>query len=209
MREAGRNVVGPLHAVAAIVRDGNTGPAAEVLRELGLTGAGLHERLARYGEPTGKHDHTTFNPAWNRLIDMATGLALGSGDAEVTDEHVLLALAYGRSSLQHGLLEDLGIDPEVVVSALAERGVQVPTLGPPARARPIGLLGPRISFGQDDHRAITTAMIERWPPGTGLWGFNTDGAGGYWLVAEAALDAVAVARAAVTDPDRIVVEPAY
>ena len=207
-REAGGKVVGPGHAVAAIVREGNDCPAADVLRELGLTWAALHDRLTRYGEPAGEHEGTTFNPAWNSLLGMATGLALGSGEPEITDEHVLLALAYGRSSRHPSRIEDHGIDPEAMVAALAVRGVRVPALLPPAKAAPIGPLGPRITFGRDDYQAVTQAMIDRWPPGTGWWGMNTAGAGRWWIQAEAALDAVAVARGAVDDPDRIEVEAA-
>lgn len=127
------------------------------------------------------------------------------GADQLADEHVLLALAYGGYGGLPPLLVSLGIDPDVLVRALAARGQPVPAVLPPEIPLLPGPMGPRVYYPASEHSAVTRAMIERFPPGTAHWGFNVSGwkPGFHWITAEESCNAVEVILAVVGDASLI------
>lgn len=202
-REAGHRHVGPEHALGALLRPETNSVAAEVLRELGITWERWHSHNRVEGlEERGRQ----FNPAWYGLVGFAEGLALTDGADRVADEHVLLALAYRRTSRHPDCLLELGADPDEVVLALARRGIAVSDLRPPASAPDPVPQGPRVFFPEDEFSPVTRALAERFPPGAGYWGWNTDGDGRFWIDGDADLNLDEVVRSVVGDPESVHVQ---
>jgi hypothetical protein len=179
--------------------------AAAVLAELGLTQDAVRERLEALPSASSPGRGVVSNHALHSLLGTARGLALAFGAAEVTDEHVLLALVYGGYSHVPPLMVSLGIDPDVLVRNLAERGNPVPAWLPPESPPSPGPMGPRVYYPASDHAAVVQAMIERFPPGTAHWGFNVSRwkPGFHWIDAEESCNAVDVIRAALSDGSAI------
>jgi hypothetical protein len=205
-RAAGRVAVGRDEALGALVRPPADGPAATVLGEMGLT---WDAWLAVHGRPAaeGRTD-LRFNPGWHGLVGFASGIALAAGATDVGDEHVLLALAYQRTSRHpYNPLDRHGIDAEAVVVALARRGIAASDLRPPARAADERGPGPRVYFPTEEFRAVVDAIDRRHPGGSGYWGFNVDLDGRHYVVGEADLGLEAIVRRAVADPDTVTVTP--
>lgn len=200
--EVGTSTLGPECALGALVRPPADGPAASVLSGLGLTWARWlgHYRPLLAERPGPPRAGVGTNPAWHGLMGVAEGIALASGAPRPADEHVLLALAYHRSSAHPSSLEDSGVAPDAVVSELAARGIAVSDLRPPAPSAVIRPLGPRVYFAPADGDAIVHALGEAYPPGSGMWGFNYDDDGRPYVEGEADLDLEGVARGAVADP---------
>lgn len=203
---AGLSHVGPDQALGALVKPPADGPAATVLRGMGLTWdrwLGLHARPAAAGRPTGQ----TFNPGWNGLIGFSSGIVLASGGSELGDEHVLLALAYMGNGRTPDTLQRHGIDADAVVVALAQRGIAVSELRPPASAPDERAPGPRVYFPAEDFKAVVDAIDQHHPLGTGHWGFNVEPDGRRYIVGEADLGLEAIVRSAVADPATVTVGP--
>ncbi len=203
-RDANHGHIGPEHALGALLRVETPTVAAEVLSELGIT---WEVWINRQRRPAVEEEGQTASPAWYGLVGCAEGLALADGADAVKDEHVLLALTYNRSSQFADSLDDFGVDPDGVVVALGRRGVAVSDLRPPVAAPELGPFGPRVYFPAEEYSTVTRALTERFPPGTGHWGWNTDGAGRYWIDGEADLNLEDVVRSVVQDPDAVEVQP--
>lgn len=146
---AGRT--GAAHATAEHVLDALASPveptvAARVLGELGFEPKTMETAKAKAAESTAS------TPAQQALVAAATGLAIGLGARTVTDEHVLLALAF--SGIGIAVLRERNLDPDEVVTGLAAAGVPIPTMTPPVPTLPPG---PRA-------RGCTSVAGERaWP----------------------------------------------
>lgn len=105
----------------------------------------IGERLQKYAEPLpSKQPGVTANPAFHSLLGTATGLALGLGAVTVTDEHVLLALAYGHYARVPSHLASYGIDSDAIVEMLMRRGTRVPPQLPPETLLSPNRLGARV-----------------------------------------------------------------
>lgn len=187
------------HALLALLDPPVLTDATAVLSDLGLTRSAAEERFtARSRVSGGDGRGVSPNPAFYGLMGEARGLALASGTDKVTDECLLLALAYGS---QRSMLVDFGIDPDAVVGGLAERGHLVPPVLPPKALSPPGPMGLRVYYPAAKHGEVVRAMIRRFPPGTARWGFNvsTWRPGFHYVDAEESCNAFAIIRVAVGD----------
>ena len=203
-REAGHRHIGPEHALGALVRVEKPTVAAAVLHEFGITWElWISRRRVDGVEERGRQ----FNPAWYRLVGMAEGISLADGADHATDEHVLLALAYRRTSRHPDCLLEFGADPDGIVLALARQGIAVSEVRPPAAAEERAPLGPRVYVPEEDFSMVRRALAERFPPGNGDWGWNTDGKGRFWVDGEAELQLEEVVRDLVGDPSTVEVQP--
>jgi hypothetical protein len=128
--------------------------------------------------------------SFHDLSGCAVGLAAGLGAEQVRPEHVLLAVAWRPDRLAAQLLRSLGVEVQRLPAALADKGVAVPTVAPPAPPPEVAW-GPRVDvpierLGELTHRLVA----ERLPPGT-PFGFNHDGKGHAWVVAGQGVDLAA------------------
>jgi len=193
------------HVLLALLDPPKATDAAALLAELGLTQEAVQERLQALPSASSPGRGVVSNPALHSLLGTAAGLALAFGATEVTDEHVLLALVYGRNSHVPPLIVSLGIDPDVLVRNLAERGNPVPPWLPPESPPSPRPMGPRVYYPASDHAAVVQAMIERFPPGTAHWGFNVSNwkPGFHWIDAEESCNTVEVIRATLSDASAV------
>lgn len=160
------------HFLLALLNPDLPTPAFEVLTELGLTHERIKERLSKMDRRRRSYQGSGSTPAYQLILGWAQGIAIGMGAMEVTDEHVLLALAYGGFGGESMLIW-LEVDPDEVVSKLAARGVPTPHLQPPVAPTPTGPLGPWVYFPEADSRAVVQELVKHHPPGTALWGTNS------------------------------------
>jgi Clp amino terminal domain, pathogenicity island component len=201
-REQGHHWFGGEHLLLAVSRKPSI--AREVLGELGVTSERLLEALrsavgsadAGTGEkprPSGTLSGVSFHD----LSGCAVGLAAGLGE-QVRPEHVLLAVAWRPDGLAARLLRSLGVQVQRLPAALAAKGVAVPTVPPPSPAPEVAW-GPRVDvpierLGEVTHRLVA----ERLPPGTPV-GFNHDGKGHAWVVAEQRVALAAEVRSVLSE----------
>ncbi|HYT78982.1 MAG TPA: Clp protease N-terminal domain-containing protein [Actinomycetota bacterium] len=205
----GHSWCGIEHVLLALLDPPRATDAAGLLAGLGLTQEAVQERLEALPSASSPGRGVVSNPALHSLLGTATGLALAFGAPQVTDEHVLLALVYGQYSQVPPLIVSLGIDPDVLVRNLAERGNPVPPWLPPESPPSPGPMGPRIYYPASDHAAVVQAMIERFPPGTAHWGFNVSRwkPGFHWIDAEESCNTLEVIRPALSDASAVEVRP--
>lgn len=203
-RKLGHSWCGTDHVLLALLDPPAPTDAAAVLSQLGLTRSEAETRLTPRWSTTQAPDGDGIspNPAFYALLGEARGLALAEGASAVSDEHALLALAYGGG---HSLLVGLDIDAEQVVTALAALGLSVPPLLPPERPPPAEPFGSRVYYPATEQDAVVHAMLTRCPPGTAQWGFNVSRwkPGFHYIDAEESCDAPATIAAAVTDASAI------
>jgi hypothetical protein len=109
-------------------------------------------------------------PTFQHLVGASQGLAIGLGAPRITDEHVLLAFAYGDYYAGMSLVS-FGLDPDDVVAGLRARRITCPRSEPPAASTPPGpsAVGP---FPKEDWSAVTQRLVKAFPPGTAKWGTN-------------------------------------
>lgn len=129
--------IGPEHLLAALVHPDCPGAARAVLASLGVTAERLrqaHERsfIDPY-EPT--TSWKTVNPAFQLVLERANLEAVLLADAEVTSEHVLLALAsqWAADARAGALLSRGDLDSAAVRQRVLDvtEGVAVPPPPPP------------------------------------------------------------------------------
>jgi Clp amino terminal domain, pathogenicity island component len=202
-RELGHHWFGGEHLLLALSREPSI--ARDVLGELGVT----HERLLEAllsavgsgdavtgGQPP--HSGTLSAVSFHDLSGCAVGLAAGLGAEQVRPEHVLLAVAWRPDRLAARLLRSLGVQVQRLPAALAQAGVAVPSVPPPSPA-PEVTWGPRVDVPIERLMEVTHRLVaERLPPGT-PFGFNHDGKGHAWVVAEQGVDLPAEVRSVLSE----------
>lgn len=160
------------HFLLALMKPAQPTTAAEVLTELGLT---YDEVLVRARSMDRKRPTTRgagSTQAYQLILGWAQGIAIGQGATRFTDEHALLALAYGDMGGE-SLLVAFDLDPDEVVARLRNRGVRVPGPLPPVAPTPIGPLGVFVYFPKDEFRSVSEALVRQYPPGSARWGTNS------------------------------------
>ncbi len=118
-QEFGHTYVGTEHILLGLVRE-NTGVAAVVLNECGLTDEVLCEHIS---QSIGKGNMTVltpddFTPRTKRVMQMAVINSARMGHNYVGTEHLLVALLSERDSYAVRFLKELSVNPSVVISAL-------------------------------------------------------------------------------------------
>ena len=202
-REQGHHWFGGEHLLLALSREPSI--ARDVLGELGVTHERLLEALrvavgsedAASGEQP-QHSGTLSSVSFHDLSGCAVGLAAGLGADQVRPEHVLLAVAWRPDRLAAQLLRSLGVEVQRLPAVLAAKGVAVPTVPAPPPPGEVAW-GPRVDvpierLGEVTHRLVA----ERLPPGT-PFGFNHDGKGHAWVVAEQGVDLAAEVQAVLLE----------
>jgi Clp amino terminal domain, pathogenicity island component len=202
-RELGHHWFGGEHLLLALSREPSV--ARDVLGELGVTHARLlaallaavgSERSAGGGQP--RHSGTVSSPAFHDLSGCAVGLAAGLGAEQVRPEHVLLGVAWRPDRLAAQLLRSLGVEVQRLPAALADKGVAVPTVPAPPPP-PAVAWGPPVDVPIEQLGEVTHRLVaERLPSGT-PFGFNHDGKGHAWVVAEQGVDLAAEVRAVLAE----------
>jgi hypothetical protein len=202
---AGRT--GAAHATAEHVLDALASPpeptvAARVLGEVGFEPGTMESGKGKAAESTAS------TPAQQALIAAATGVAIGLGAPTVTDEHVLLALAFSEIGI--ALLRERNLDPDEVVAALVAAGVPVPRMAPPVPTLPPGPAGPRVYF-RGRGEGLAPELLRRYPPGTVHIGFNTSAwkPGWGWVDAEDEVPLEEIVRSVIEDPADVEVVPLW
>ena len=155
------------HFLLALLKPPEPTIAFQVLTDLGATYESVLERSNRLHHRT-RVKRTFSTPMYQYTLGWSEGLAIGTGVHSVTDEQVLLALAYGT----HGgesILYWFDLDPDEVVDRLHDRGVPTPSFGPPAAQPPIGPVGDFVYFPEEDYSSVSKAIIELVPPRSQYW----------------------------------------
>lgn len=197
-----------LHFLLALLNPPVPTAAAQALGELGMSyedvRAGLEDRMP----PEPRRSGTSSSPSYQLLLGWAQGIAIGMGASRLTDEHVLLAMAYG-DQWGSSRLVTFGVDPDEVVERLRAHGVPTPPLEPPGAGQPIGPAGPWVYFPEEDFGAVTQELVQQYPPGTSHWGTNrsTWKARHWWVHGEDSIPMEAIVRGAVMDPASVEVLP--
>jgi hypothetical protein len=191
--ELGDEECGPQHLLLALASPRQPTTASDVLGRVGGDLAKLRDLRPRQTDRGGRRRART-TPSCTLCVGAAATLAIAQGADRVTDEHVLLAIAYTLPDLLHGL----NIDPDEIYDMLAAGGVPLPAVRPPADAEPRGPYNPVLYVSRADLRPILDLLRTRHPPGTASWGFNystdTDEA---HVISEDEIDIEAIAREAL------------
>jgi Clp amino terminal domain, pathogenicity island component len=179
--------------------------AREVLADLGVT----HQRLLAALQTTVRsedagdgeqppHSGTLSSPSFHDLSACAVGLAAGLGAEQVRPEHALLAVAWRPDCFAAQLLRSLGVEVQRLPAALAAKGVAVPTVPPPSPPAEVAW-GPRVDVPIEQLGELTHRLVaERLPAGT-PFGFNHDGKGHAWVIAEQGVDLAAEVQAVLLE----------
>jgi ATP-dependent Clp protease ATP-binding subunit ClpA len=134
-RRLGHTMLGEEHYLLAILAAAPDSAAAAVLEDCGLTATAIENWLAEKKWPRrpAPGSFVKVGPRAGRLRARAEGLAAGIGEPGPTPEHLLLAFVWDGLSVN--LVDRAGVTREAVVTALASRGVDVPSVPlPPALA---------------------------------------------------------------------------
>jgi ATP-dependent Clp protease ATP-binding subunit ClpA len=197
-RELGHHWFGGEHLLLAISQEPSI--AREVLGELGVSHERLREAVQSLGgsgaSAAGEQPRrgTLSSVSFHDLSGCAVGLAAGLGAEQVRPEHVLLAVAWRPDRLAARLLRSLGVEVERLPAALAAKGVAVPTVAPPSPPPEVAW-GPQVDVPIEQLSEVTHRLVaERLAPGT-PFGFNHDGKGHAWVVAEQGIDLAAEVQA--------------
>lgn len=192
------------HFVLALLNPKEPTPAADVLTELGLTYNKAVDHSRMWQGRKRASSNTSSTPSFQLLAGWAEGYAVAMGVDHVTDEHVLLALAYMFGGGESDLVW-YDIDPDDVVNGLRARGVPVPRFSPPVARTPSGPRGPYVYFRNEDWSAVTQELIKRHPPGVAIWGTNRSiSKEGYSFVhGEDSIPIVRIVRSSVRDRNTV------
>ena len=197
-RALGHHWFGGEHLLLAISQEPSI--ARDVLGDLGVTHERLREALQSLGGSKGsaageqQRRGTLSSVSFHDLSGCAVGLAAGLGAEQVRPEHVLLAVAWRPDRLAAQLLRSLGVEVQRLPAALAAKGVTVPAVAPPSPPPEVAW-GPQVDVPIEQLSEVTHRLVaERLPAGT-PFGFNHDGKGHAWVVAEQGIDLAAEVQA--------------
>jgi len=142
------------HFLLVLLDPPASGPAFEVLTELGLSYEESIKRFAGLRDKSPDPKGTQSTPAYHIITGWAQGLAVTSGATEVTNEHVLLALTYGAVGGDEAFDFYTGLDFDKVYEGLRRRGVKVPQARPAILPTPYGPRGSQVYFPTTERGAV-------------------------------------------------------
>ena len=209
-RAMGHRSCNHLHFLLALLNPPVPTASAEVLADLGLRYDDVRDELEdRSPSRRRKGMGASSTPTFQHLVGASQGLAIGLGAPRITDEHVLLAFAYGDYYAGMSLVS-FGLDPDDVVACLRARRIACPRSEPPAASNPPGPGGPWVYFPKEDWSAVTQDLVKFHPPGTARWGTNLSRwkRGYWWAAGEDDIQMEKIVRQAVRDERSVVVVPA-
>lgn len=152
--------------------------AVDALVEAGVT----YQRVAaelrfvlRSGPPFDPKRGLSPNPAANRLVGCALGLAVASGERSPLAQHWLLAMLYVDDRVAMHL-HSVGVSGSTVVATLRRRGVSLPEFEPQVYKPWRGHHA--VEVDEDQLEPVLDLLKKKHPPGSEWrWGFN-------WLTGE-------------------------
>ena len=109
-----------------------------------------------------------LNPRAQGVLSFAHGLAAAEAAERISDEHVLLAMAYEATDS----LVEVGAVPDEVCDMLAARGVHVPARRPPNAGPTSGPRNPLLCVSRYDLGKVVKVLRVKHPPGTYQWGLS-------------------------------------
>lgn len=118
-QEMGHTYVGTEHILLGLIKE-NTGVAAVVMNECGLTEEKLYEHIT---QSIGKGNFTVltpedFTPRTKRVMQMAVINSAKMGHNYVGTEHLLISILSERDSYAVRFLNELSVNPTTIVTAL-------------------------------------------------------------------------------------------
>jgi ATP-dependent Clp protease ATP-binding subunit ClpB len=120
-RTRGNPVVNDAHLFLALLEQ-DEGIVTPLLQKAGLNVAQLREEtereVERFPKQTGATTEPTLSRELSRVLDRADNLAKDLGDAYVSTEHLLLALAEEKGTTARQLLSTSGVDQQQLLTAL-------------------------------------------------------------------------------------------
>ena len=118
---AGHQRLVPEHLLAALLED-SQGLAANLIQASGgdaaAAKAGIDAALAAQPKVSGAEGQIYLDPALARVVDDAEKIAEKAGDAFVTEERLLLALAMAKGTEAAKVLENANVRPQALNSAI-------------------------------------------------------------------------------------------
>ncbi|MGE0730674.1 MAG: Clp protease N-terminal domain-containing protein [Acidimicrobiia bacterium] len=141
---------------------------------------------------------TSSTPALHSIEAFACALALAEGRDRPADEHLLIALVYEHRTGSSALL-NADLDPDELYDLLAEQGVHLPPVRPPAPPLPDGPLGPFVYVPQPRANNVISVLRAQHPPGTLHWMINVSQwkPGWVYFIAEEAIDLASLVSTAL------------
>jgi ATP-dependent Clp protease ATP-binding subunit ClpB len=122
-RRRGNPVVNDAHLLAALLAQ-SEGVVQPLLQKAGLNVTGLSQaverEIARFPTQQGGGAEPTFSRELNKVFDRAEADAKKLGDAYVSTEHLLLALAEEKGTTARSLLSEQNVSAEDLQTALQE-----------------------------------------------------------------------------------------
>lgn len=116
----GHNYIGTEHLLLGLSAE-DTGIAARVLKELGVSTDALRSEVARVigrGQDSGEEHRRPFTPRAKRVLELALREALQLGDAYIGTEHVLLGVVREGEGVGMQILVTLGAPHDQIRAAV-------------------------------------------------------------------------------------------
>ncbi len=154
-RLLGHASIGTEHLLLGLASLGE-GAAAEALRDLGVDGNSVRERVVgvvgRGGEPPS--GHVPFTPRAKTALELSLREALTAGHDHIGTGHLLLGLLAGGDGVAIEVLNTLGHDPHAV------RDAATAAIGPPSRpSRQQQVAPPDVARSRPPSAAIANADV--------------------------------------------------
>jgi hypothetical protein len=186
----GHNWIGELHILLGISRTDSR--ARRVLDAAGVT----HERIQEAASELLKGSATDpegselarwmFNPAGAKAINWAEGYATGRGETP-GDDHLLVAVLWDNVCFTAAVFRRLGVSRAAVLESLRREGGSAPDADPPPDPPQVDW-GEKIELTMDELRVVVRELPKRINLGSRQFGWNHDGKGHGFVVADRAVD---------------------
>lgn len=186
----GHNWIGDLHILLGICR---TNPSARrALNAVGVTYERLQEaalerlRTSPRDPDASEPSNWSFNPAAAKAVNWACGYAVGRGERPSVD-HLLVGVLWNPGSVTAMVFRGLGVSRGALIEALRHEGARAPDAEPPPD-RPQVNWGEKIDLSLDELRVVVRELPKRIDLRPRQFGWNHDGKGSGFVVADRAID---------------------
>ena len=188
-RALGHGWLGEVHILLGISR-------TETRARLALDAVGItHQRIQEAAnellkgstsDPGGPElPRWSFNPAGAKAINWAEGYATGRAD-EADDDHLLVAVLWDNHCFTAAVFRRLGVSRAAVIEALRREGASAPDADPPPDPPPVDW-GEKIELTMGELRVVVRELPKRIERFSGRIGFNHDGKGHGFVIADRAI----------------------
>ena len=184
----GQHWMGPEHTVLGILRNDPDDVARGALEDAGVDAAMVEGWIRRMdtGGTVDEREGVTPNPRWHTIHGRAEGIAAAQGSEQTGAVHFLLAVLWDQR--RWSLTEEPGVTREAVVSALAARGVTLPSVPLTELDRKLNMTQ-YVEFPRHATSEVLNLLTQRHPPGSGpKFAFNYKDDDVAWVRAEDGID---------------------